>query len=121
MKKKIVLGMVAKIYGGLITLLLLFAFAPKLFGSWDTIGSIPSGIMNWYDNPTGFFITYIIGYIIVWFRPLWGACVMGFGVLLFFAINATNIPFLVLFLLPVLSVAVLYLIYWNVSKKATDD
>ncbi len=121
MKKKIVLGMVAKIYGGLITLLLLFAFAPKLFGSMDSLGSIPGDIMNWYDNPTGFFILYLVGYIIVWLRPLWGACVMAFAALLFLAINPTNIPFLVLFLLPVLSVAVLYLIYWNVSKKATDD
>ncbi len=121
MKKKIVLGIITKIYGGLITIFMLSAFGPKLFGTVDHLSLMPGDLMNWYDNPTGFFVTYLIGYIIVWFRPLLGACIIAFGALLFFIINPTNIMFFLIFILPVLCVALLYLIYWNSTKKIVED
>lgn len=115
MKKEQILSYVSKIYGILITLLMLTAFGPKLVGSVDKL-EITSAF-NWYDNPTGFFFIYLIGYIIIWIRPLWGSIIIALGCLLFFVVNPENIKFLEFFLIPVLLVSVLYLWHRVVKKR----
>jgi hypothetical protein len=115
MEKEKILSFVSKIYGILITLCLLGLFGPKLIGSIDKINI--SSIFNWYDNPTGFIFTYILGYIVIWWKPLWGSLIIIAGVLLFFIFNSHNVMFTEMFLLPTVLVSVLYLWSWYHTHK----
>ena len=109
MKKEKILSLVSKIYGILITLLMLSLFGPKLIGSINELAI--SSLFNWYDNPTGLFFTYILGYIIIWWKPLWGSIIIIAACLLFFIFNPHNVMFQLFFLLPITLVSVLY--FWN--------
>jgi hypothetical protein len=120
MKKEKILSRLSLIYGIIITLLILFAFGPKLFGSMDSVLKIPKDIFNWNDNPTGFFFVYMIGYLIVWRNPLLGSVIIMLGSLIFFIFNPHNTMFLMIFLLPTFLVAIFYLWHRSVlrSKRA---
>ena len=115
MKKEKILSLVSKIYGILITLCLLGLFGPKLIGSIDKINI--ARIFNWDDNPTGFILTYTLGYIIIWWKPLWGSLIVIAGVALFFIFNPHNVMFSEMILLPTVLVSVLYLWSWYHTHK----
>jgi hypothetical protein len=117
MKKEIILPIVSKIYGILITSLMLIAFTPKLFGSAAELGKIPEHLFKWYDNPTGFFFTYILGYVIIWWKPLWGSIIIIAGGLLFFISNPNNGMFLLIFIIPTFLVSILYIWNWYYTYK----
>lgn len=117
MKKVKILSLVSKTYGILITILMLFAFAPKLFGSTDSIGKIPEHLFNLNDEPTGFFFIYILGYIFVWWKPLLGSIIIMLGSLLFLIFNLNNTSFLIIFLLPTFIVAILYIWHWAITRS----
>ncbi len=115
MKKEKILSLVSKIYGIVITLIMLGLFGPKLIGSIDKLSM--SSILNWYDNPIGLFFTYLLGYIIIWWKPLWGSIIIMAGGLLFYFFNPLNVMFLFIFLLPTYLISVLYIWSWYYSLK----
>ena len=111
-----------QVYGILITAFMLLAFAPKYAGLIMEEGIITTAsnmfksLINWYDDPTGFFISYIIGYVTLWKKPIWGSCIILVAGVVFFAWNFQNLGVLI-FVIPTALVAILYLIYWQVSER----
>ena len=111
----------AKIVGIVVTLLMLLLFGTKLIGSivekgFSELLEIPKAFVTWHDNPIGFFFTYLIGYTIIWWKPLWGSVIILIGGLLFLAFNLQNTAVLI-FILPTYLVAMLYLLYWDEKRK----
>ncbi len=115
MKKEKILSLVSKIYGIFITLIMLSLFGPKLIGSINELAI--SSLFNWYDNPTGLFFTYILGYIIIWWKPLWGSIIIMAGGLLFYIFNPHNVMFPLFFILPTFLVSILYIWSWYYTHK----
>jgi hypothetical protein len=121
MKIKKIFNYVSKVYGIIITSFLLLAFGSKIIGliieeGFKYLIEIPKVFVNWYDDPTGFFFTYIIGYAIIWWKPLWGSVIIMFGSTLFFIVNSDNGGALI-FAISTFLVALFYLLYWNVARK----
>jgi hypothetical protein len=103
-------------FGLIVTILLLLAFVPKFVGEIEVQGvsflsEIPKAFINWYDDPTAFFISYFIGYIIIWWNPLLGSIIIVIGDILFFAFNNQNMGTFI-FIIPTFIVASLYFISW---------
>lgn len=62
--------------GLFVTSLMLIAFGPKIIGEFVEQGTsyfaeVLGSFTNWYDDPTAFFFTYLIGYAIILWRPFW--------------------------------------------------
>jgi hypothetical protein len=120
MKNK--LSLASKIFGIIVTLFMLLAFGPKFIESINNEGitflkEIPNAFVNWYDNPTAFFFTYFLGYIIIWWRKLLGVIIILLGDILFFVFNIENIGVFI-FIIPTFLVALLYYLHWNTLKKS---
>jgi len=103
-------------FGLIVTILMLLAFGPKFVGEIEVQGisflsEIPKAFINWYDDPTAFFISYFIGYIIIWWNPLLGSIIIVIGDILFFAFNNQNMGTFI-FIIPTFIVASLYFISW---------
>jgi hypothetical protein len=121
MKNKTGLYWSAMIYGLIVTSLMLVTFVPKFIGLFmeqgmKTLADIFTSLFHWHDNPTGFVFAYMAGYALIWWKPLWGSVIIASGVLLFFVFNISN-PFNLIFGLPTLLVAVLYILYWGLDRK----
>ena len=121
MKTNKIYKYLAVIYGIIITLFMLLAFTPKVFEQIKEEGvkyvsELPKAFANWYDDPTAFFFTYFIGYIIIWWRPLWGSIIILLGAVLFFVFNLQNMGTLI-FIIPTVLVAAFYILYWSENKK----
>ena len=115
MKNK--LNIASKVVGIIVTLFMLLAFGPKFIESVNNEGvkyllEIPRAFVNWYDNPIAFFITYFIGYAIIWWKPLWGSLLILIGCALFFAFNSQNMGTFI-FTIPTGIVAILYILHWE--------
>ncbi len=112
MNTKKTLPIVAKIYGILVTAFMLIAFMPKFIGMFkekgiDYITEVLNAFTNWYDGPTAFFLTYFIGYIFIWKKPMLGIGLIVLADLLFFVFNLENLGTLI-FIIPTFLVALLY-------------
>src|SRR4030042_5470670 len=121
MKSKRGFSFVAMIYGIIVTVLMVFIFGSYLIGDIIEGGAaelkeIASALVHWDDDPTGFFFTYIIGYAIIWWKPLWGAVIIMTGSLLSAVINISNPGFLI-FAIPTFLVGLFYLISWIDERK----
>lgn len=121
MKAKRGFSFVAMIYGIIITALMLLIFGGTLIGDIIEKGpgefkKIASALVHWNDDPTGFFFTYIIGYAVIWWKPLPGAIIIMTGSLLSAIINIDNPGFLI-FAVPTFLVGFFYLISWLDKRK----
>ena len=102
--------------GLIVTSLFLLIAGPKLITSvvksdpWQILKTF----MDWHDDPTAFFLTYFIGYAIIWWKPLWGSIVILMGCFLYFFFNLDTMSTL-MFIIPAMLVAVFYILFW-VSK-----
>jgi hypothetical protein len=121
MNFKKILNYVSIALGIIVTLFMLIAFGPKFVGLIADQGisylfEVPKAFANWYDDPTAFFITYFIGYAIIWWKPLWGSVIILLGDILFFAFNSQNMGIFI-FIIPTMLVAVFYILYWIEKNK----
>jgi hypothetical protein len=121
MSSKSVLSRVAIIYGIVVTLFFCLIFGTKLISLLIENGigelkEIAKALIHWYDDPTAFFFSYIIGYAIVWWKPLWGSIIIIAGSLLVFIINFDNMGFLI-FALLAFTVGFLYIMSWYDIRK----
>ena len=112
---------IARIYGIVITALMLLVFGGKIIGEFvekgiGELSNLARDAFHWYDNPTGFFFTYVAGYILVWWRPLWGALIIIAGSIFVTVVNIDNHGFLI-FALPTIMVGVFYLLIWYYRRK----
>jgi hypothetical protein len=113
----------AMIVGLVVTLLLLLLFGTSLIGSIIENGAeglkeIRRSLFHWHDDPTGFFFSYLIGYAVIWWKPLWGSVVILIACILVMVINRDNAGFLI-FALPPMAVSILYLRHWIDARKKT--
>jgi hypothetical protein len=104
-------------FGIIVTTLMLLAFGPKFVGEIEVQGiaflsEIPKAFINWHDDPTAFFISYFIGYVVIWRKPLLGSIIILLGDILFFAFNNQNMGTFI-FIIPTFIVASLYFISWR--------
>jgi hypothetical protein len=114
-----------KIYGIIITSLMLLIFGSalilSLFDNWpEELKEISKALVKWYDDPTGFFFTYMIGYAFVWWKPFWGSVIIIIGSFLVFIINIDNPGFLI-FAVPTFLVGFFYLESWYLIRKKNKD
>ncbi len=121
MNFKKILNYVSIALGIIVTLLMLIGFGPKFVGLIADEGisylfEVPKAFANWYDDPTAFFITYFIGYAIIWWKPIWGSVIILLGDILFFAFNSQNMGIFI-FIIPTMLVAVFYILYWIEKNK----
>ena len=104
-------------FGIIVTTLMLLAIGPKFVGEIEVQGiaflsEIPKAFINWNDDPTAFFISYFIGYVVIWRKPLLGSIIILLGDILFFAFNNQNMGTFI-FIIPTFIVASLYFISWR--------
>jgi hypothetical protein len=121
MKSKRGFSLFTMIYGIVVTLLMVLIFGGQLIGDITEKGTgelkeIVRALVHWYDNPTGFFFTYLLGYAIVWWKRLAGALIIMAGSLLWTIINIDN-PGNLIFTLPTFAVGFFYLISWLYKRK----
>lgn len=75
---------------------------------------LPESFSTW-DDPTAYFITYIIGYAVIWWKPLWGSIIIILGSIFFVMIAGIDGP--PIFAAPGFLVGALYLINWFVVRR----
>jgi len=110
------------IVGIVVTLFFVLSFVPKLVLEFAEkglpyLGDIGRSFVNWYDDPTAFILSYFLGYILLWWKPLPGSVLIILACILSVVFNLDNMGFLI-FALPALTVAVLYLSDLNKPGKA---
>lgn len=105
--------MIAQITGIIVSLFFLLAFGPKFFGSFIKDGTayineILQSFVDWSD-PNAFFITYFIGYTLVWRKTMPGSIIMmGVGITYVCIAGFEGPP---IFAIPAFVVGLLYFIY----------
>jgi hypothetical protein len=117
--------MSAIIIGIIVSAFFLIAFGPKIIGlinenGLDAIKQLGGELIDWYDTPTGFFVTYFVGYIVIWRNKLFGALIILLACLLVTLINIDNFAWII-FTFPAAVVGILYLIYWNNIKGLKNN
>lgn len=110
-----------KIYGIIITSLMLLVFGSALisalFENWPgELKEILKALTRWYDDPTGFFFTYMIGYAIIWWKPFLGSAIIILGSILVSIVNIDNFGFLI-FAVPTFLVGYFYIESWNKIRR----
>jgi hypothetical protein len=121
MKSKRNFPFVPQIYGIIVTSIMLLLFGTSLIMSIIENGKgelteIIKALVKWYDDPTGFFVSYIIGYAIVWWKPMPGSVIIMLASLLVTVININNLGFL-MFAVPTFLVGFFYIESWYIIRK----
>lgn len=119
MKTKKIFKYGSLVYGILLTFLMLLVFGSKITGKIIKEGlnyviEIPRAFARW-DDPTAFFITYIIGYVIIWWKPIWGSIIIISGSIFYVIISGIDGP--LIFAAPTFLVGLLYLVYCFFAGK----
>ena len=73
------------------------------------------GTFHSWQNPLLYFIIYIIGYCVIWWKPLWGSIIIITGSIFYVTMAGIDGP--PIFAAPGFLVGVLYLINWFVVRR----
>ena len=119
-KPKSKLHLLSIAWGIIVTLLLSLLFGVLIVEKLIEEGSkylieISKALVDWYDDPTGFFFAYLIGYAVIWWKPLWGSIIIMLGSICYVIIAGVDGP--PIFAIPTFSVGLLYLVQWIVARK----
>lgn len=119
MKTKSRLKIPALVTGIVVSSFFLLVFGPKFFGSFVEKGSayfieIKDSFITWED-PNAFFITYFIGYILLWWKPLWGSLIIILVSIVYVIIAGFDGP--PIFAAPAFLVGLLYLLLFLEKRK----
>ncbi|MBN3036315.1 MAG: hypothetical protein JW861_12085 [Bacteroidales bacterium] len=114
MRGKKIIRFLAVIYGWMITFLFLLVFVPKIIEEIkeDGFNFLTESIRSFADwsNPMPFFITYMTGYAVLWWKPLWGSIIIiADSVLYVVIVGIDGPPF---FAVPAFLVGLFYLWFW---------
>ncbi len=120
MKRKSSFKIPALIVGIIVSLFFALAYLPKLIGDFFEFGTgylkeILQSYVYWSD-PNAFFITYFIGYTLLWWKPLWGSIIIMAVSVFYIIIAGVDGP--PIFAIPALITGLLYLLHWNSLRKA---
>lgn len=118
-KTKRILYLLSTIWGIIFTSFMLLAVAPKLImtiieDSSEFWTETQDSFATWYD-PTAYFFTYLIGYIIIWWKPFWGSIIIIFVSIFYMIMGGLDGP--PIFAGPGFLVGAFYLIYWFNSRR----
>ena len=124
MKTNKILKYVSMIYGILVTSLMLLIFGVLIIEKLIEEGSkylieISKSLVNWGDDPTGFFFAYIIGYAVIWWKPFWGSLIIIFVSISYVLISGIDGP--PIFAIPTFLVGLSYLIYLIVLRNSLGN
>ena len=75
---------------------------------------LPESFSNPLD-PTLYFFTYIIGYVVIWWKPLWGSIIIIIASIYYVTVGGLDGP--PIFAAPGFLVGVLYLTNWFVVRR----
>lgn len=120
MKKPISkLRLLAIVWGAIFSSFLLLVLGGKIIATIVDDGpqllfDIPKTFITW-DDPIPFFIIYMIGYIVVWWKPLWGAAIMMLAGVFYVLMAGFDGP--PIFALPGFLVGLFYYLWWNKYKR----
>jgi len=111
---------ITQIFGIIIASLLVLILVSHMVGyiadhGMEAIKDSAGALINWYDNPTGLFTSFIIGYACIWWKKLLGAIILISAALLATLINLDNLGWLI-FTGPIFSVGLMYLFNWHLNK-----
>jgi len=107
------------IWGIIYTSLLLLAVSSKI-----VIGFVEEGRLYFNElresfsdpvNPILFFVTYLIGYIIIWWKPLWGSVIIIIASIYYVVVAGFDGP--PILAAPGFLVGILYLVNWFMVRK----
>ena len=113
------LHLIILIWGIIFTSLLILTVGSKI-----VIGFVEDGRLYFNElkesisnpvDPITFFFIYLIGYIIIWWKPLWGSVIIIFVSIYYVAVAGFDGP--PIFAVPGFLVGTLYLINWFVENK----
>ena len=112
------------IFGLFITLLLFLIIGTKIIGKIFSEGFAgliePHGsLADWWSDPTPFFLIYVLGYAVVWWKPLWGSIIIMIASVFYVVISGFDGP--PIFAAPAFLVGLFYLIYWILKRKGREE
>ncbi len=118
-KSKGKIQLLSIVWGLIFTSFMLLAVGSKMIigiieDGRQFLSEIPESFSTW-DDPMAYFITYIIGYAVIWWKPLWGAIIIILGSIFYVIIAGISGP--PIFAAPGFLVGALYLINWFVVRK----
>ncbi|MBN1968923.1 MAG: hypothetical protein JW870_06115 [Candidatus Delongbacteria bacterium] len=119
MKTRSILHVFSKVWGIIFTLFMLLAIGSKMImeifeDSHQFLNELPETFSNW-RNPTLYFLLYIIGYAVIWWKPLWGSIIIIIASIFYVAVAGLDGP--PIFAAPGFLVGALYLINWCTGRK----
>ncbi len=118
-KPKSKLHLLSIVWGLIFTSFMLLVLGIKIIISLIEDGSqflreIPGSFSTW-DDPVPYFITYMIGYALVWWKPLWGSIIIILASICYVIMAGFGGP--PIFAGPGFVVGLLYLLNWIVARK----
>jgi hypothetical protein len=107
------------IWGLLFTAFMLLMVAPRMLSNFITgAGNFISVVQESFSDPldpTLYFILYIVGYIVIWWKPLWGSIIVITSSILYVSVAGFNGP--VILAAPGFLVGLLYFVNWFAEKN----
>lgn len=118
-KPKSKLHLLSIVWGLIFTSFMLLAVGSKMIiGIIEDgrlfLNELPESFSNPLD-PTLYFFTYIIGYIVIWWKPLWGSIIIIIASVYYVTVAGLGGP--PIFAAPGFLVGALYLINWFVVRR----
>ena len=113
------LHLISMIWGIIITSLMLLAIGSKLiiqiFKDFsEFLAETLDSFATWYD-PTAYFITYLVGYAVIWWKPLWGSLIIIVASIFYVMMGGFDGP--PIFAIPGFLVGALYLTNSLVERR----
>jgi hypothetical protein len=123
MKSNLFIKKLSLIYGLVITFLLGLIIIPKVIEQIITKGNVffvetLKSFTDWSD-PMPFFILYLLGYVVVLWKPLWGSVIIILVSIFYVVIAGVDGP--PIFAIPAFLVGLFYLLSWIQSVKNTKN
>ena len=118
-KPKSKLHLLSIIWGLIFTAFMLLIVGSKIIiaiveGDSQMFNEFPGSFATW-DDPAPYFFTYMIGYVLIWWKPLWGSIIIILGSIFYVIIAGFDGP--PIFAAPGLLVGLLYQANWIISRR----
>ena len=119
MKKRSKLHLLSQIWGIVFTSLILLTIGVHMIigiteDSRKFFNELTGAFSSW-ENPIVYFFIYIIGYVVIWWKPLWGSIIIITGSIFYVTMAGIDGP--PIFAAPGFLVGALYLINWFVVRR----
>ena len=118
-KPKSKLHILALVWGIIFSAFMLLTIGLKFIVSIFEKGtgslSVSSETFITWDDPAPYFISYIIGYAVIWWKPFWGSIIIMAASIYYVLIAGFAGP--TIFAAPGFLVGALYFSYWFIEKR----